>query len=123
MPRQALAMTWDFAEGNPLGKSSVDVTTCLNAVTNYLDSYESTVDARAFQSDAQSGIDTTQQFIISTDPPYYDNISYADLSDYFYVWLRRSVKTIFPQLFATIAVPKSNELIAAAHRHGSKEAA
>jgi putative DNA methylase len=61
--------------------------------------------------------------IVSTDPPYYDNIGYADLSDYFYVWLRRTLRPILPELFATVAVPKSEELVASPYRHGSKEKA
>jgi adenine-specific DNA methylase len=61
--------------------------------------------------------------VVSTDPPYYDNIPYADLSEFFYVWLRRSLKAIFPDLFATLAVPKAEELVAFAHRHDGKEAA
>ena len=61
--------------------------------------------------------------VISTDPPYYDNIGYADLSDFFYVWLRRSLKPLFPELFATLAVPKAEELVATPYRHGSKDAA
>ena len=61
--------------------------------------------------------------IVSTDPPYYDNIGYADLSDFFYVWLRRSLRSIFPDLFATLAVPKAEELVATPYRHGSKEKA
>ena len=61
--------------------------------------------------------------VISTDPPYYDNIGYADLSDFFYVWLRQSLKPIFPELFATLAVPKAEELVATPYRHGSKEKA
>jgi putative DNA methylase len=61
--------------------------------------------------------------VISTDPPYYDNISYANLSDFFYVWLRLSLKSIFPDLFATLAVPKAEELVASPYRHGSKEKA
>ena len=61
--------------------------------------------------------------IVSTDPPYYDNIGYADLSDFFYVWLRRSLKSVFPDLFATLAVPKAEELVATPYRHGSKEKA
>jgi putative DNA methylase len=61
--------------------------------------------------------------VVSTDPPYYDNIGYADLSDFFYVWLRRSLKPVFPDLFATLAVPKVEELIATPYRHGSKEKA
>src|SRR3954465_10476305 len=63
------------------------------------------------------------RFLVSTDPPYYDNIGYADLSDYFYVWLRRSLKSVFPDLFATVAVPKAEELVATPYRHGSKKKA
>ena len=63
------------------------------------------------------------QRLLSTDPPYYDNIGYADLSDFFYVWLRRSLSTLFPDLFATLAVPKAEELVATPYRHGNKEAA
>ncbi len=58
--------------------------------------------------------------MVSTDPPYYDNIGYADLSDFFYVWLRRTLKPAFPELFATLAVPKAEELVATPYRHGSK---
>ncbi|WP_308873436.1 hypothetical protein [Thiothrix subterranea] len=61
--------------------------------------------------------------VVSTDPPYYDNIGYADLSDFFYVWLRRSLRPIYPNLFATMAVPKAEELVATPYRHGSKEKA
>ena len=73
----------------------------------------------AVQSDAQSQIFSSDH-VISTDPPYYDNICYADLSDFFYVWLRRSLKLFFPDLFATLAVPKAEELVATPYRHGSK---
>lgn len=123
MPRQVLAMTWDFAECNPLGKSSGDVLTCTNSVSNYLDVATPIVNGFAIQCDAQSSLAGGKAFVFSTDPPYYDNISYADLSDFFYVWLRRSLKPVFPDLFATLAVPKVEELVATAHRHGSKEKA
>jgi putative DNA methylase len=123
MPRQVLAMTWDFAECNPLGKSSGDVLTCTNAVSNYLDAATPCAPAFAMQWDAQNVLAGGNAFIFSTDPPYYDNISYADLSDFFYVWLRRSLKPIFPDLFATLAVPKVGELVASPHRHGGKEKA
>lgn len=123
MPRQVLAMTWDFAECNPLGKSSGDVLTCTNSVSNYLDVATPIVNGFATQCDAQTALAGGKAFVFSTDPPYYDNISYADLSDYFYVWLRRSLKPVFPDLFATLAVPKAEELVATAHRHGSKEKA
>ena len=62
----------------------------------------------------------SQNKVISTDPPYYDNIGYADLSDYFYVWLRKGLKRIYPQLFATILVPKKDELVACPGRHGGR---
>ena len=85
-------------------------------------SLSATGSGRAQQNDA-----TSQNFsgnkLVSTDPPYYDNIGYADLSDFFYVWLRRSLKPVFPDLFATLAVPKAEELVATPSRHGSKEAA
>ena len=66
---------------------------------------------------------TTSDKLVSTDPPYYDNIGYADLSDFFYVWLRRSLQPVFPDLFATLAVPKAEELVATPYRHGGKEKA
>lgn len=123
MPRQALAMAWDFAEGNTLGKSSGDVTTCCKAVANYLEVASTNAPGTALQFDAQSGLSTAQGLVISTDPPYYDNIGYADLSDYFYVWLRRSLREVFPELFATMTVPKAEELVATPYRHGGKEKA
>ena len=72
---------------------------------------------------AQAARDAHSTAVVSTDPPYYDNIAYADLSDFFYVWLRRSLKSVFPDLFATLAVPKAEELVATPYRHGGKEAA
>ena len=71
------------------------------------------------QQDAQTQA-TSRNKVVSTDPPYYDNIGYADLSDFFYVWLRKSLKPIFPGLYATLAVPKAEELVATPYRHGSK---
>ncbi len=123
MPRQVLAMTWDFAECNPLGKSSGDVLTCTNSVSNYLDVATPCANGIATQCDAQTALAGGKNFVFSTDPPYYDNISYADLSDFFYVWLRRSLRPVFPDLFATLAVPKAEELVASPHRHGGKEKA
>lgn len=120
MPRQVLAMTWDFAECNPLGKSSGDVLTCSNSISNYLQLATPFVNVLAEQRDAQTLL-PGKTFIFSTDPPYYDNISYADLSDFFYVWLRRALKPVFPELFATLSVPKGGELVASPYRHGSEE--
>jgi putative DNA methylase len=124
MPRQGLAMVWDFAEGNPFGKSSGDVMTCSSSVSNYLDVATPFAAAFTTQADAQGAASGGQSFFLfSTDPPYYDNIGYADLSDFFYVWLRRSLRPIFPDLFETLAVPKAEELVATPYRHGSKEQA
>ncbi len=123
MPRQALPMAWDYAEGNPLGKSSGDISTCSRAVANYLDVATVNAPAHGIQADAQAGIPGVSGLVISTDPPYYDNISYADLSDFFYVWLRRSLRPVFPELFATLAVPKAEELVATPYRHGNKKKA
>jgi putative DNA methylase len=117
MPQQALMMSWDFAEGNPLGKSSADILTCIKSVSNFLDVAGPYADVVVQQEDAcASAIDGTK-FVFSTDPPYYDNVPYADLSDFFYVWLRRSLKRFFPDLFATMTAPKAGELVAFAHRH------
>ena len=81
-----------------------------------------TVPGTANVADAASQ-NSSRDRMISTDPPYYDNIGYADLSDFFYVWLRRSLQPLFPDLFATLAVPKTEELVTTPYRHGSKEAA
>jgi putative DNA methylase len=123
MPRQALAMTWDFAEGNPLAKSSGDIITCTASVANYLDVATPFTKAFVTQCDARSAGDNQTALIFSTDPPYYDNIGYADLSDYFYVWLRSSLRPILPDLFATVTTPKTEELVATPYRHGSKDKA
>ena len=121
-------MTWDFAEANPFASSSGSfakhvASTCKVIAT----SLGGTVQGWADQGDASTGVDfggkLREQPILSTDPPYYDNIGYADLSDYLYVWLRYSLKPVFPHLFATVAVPKTGELVATPYRHGSKEKA
>ncbi|WP_312379994.1 DUF1156 domain-containing protein [Pseudomonas oryzihabitans] len=121
--RQALPMTWDFAEVNFFSESVGSMGTVLKTLTAPLDYFPQIANAgRAFQFDAQSQ-KISQNKLISTDPPYYDNIGYADLSDFFYVWLRRSLKPIFPSLYATLAVPKAEELVATPYRHGSKDKA
>lgn len=119
--RQAIPMVWDFAEANPLeGALSVAVTVGWTA--SAIERHLSLSPGRAVQDDAQRQEISTDK-IVSTDPPYYDNIGYADLSDYFYVWLRRSLQPIFPDLYATLAVPKNEELVATPYRHGGKEKA
>lgn len=120
--RQSLPMTWDFAESNPLSDSSGNFEGGIKSIDDALQEIQPMVAGRASQADAQTQAISSNR-VVSTDPPYYDNIAYADLSDFFYVWMRKSLKSIFPELFATLAVPKTEELVAAAYRHGSKEKA
>jgi putative DNA methylase len=121
--RQALPMTWDFGEANPFAESSGSLTKTAEAIARVLPmSLSARTRSYALQSDAQTQR-VSEAKVISTDPPYYDNIGYADLSDFFYVWLRKSLKPIYPGLFATVAVPKAEELVATPYRHGSKEKA
>ena len=117
--RQAVPMVWDFAEGNPLSDSSGNWLVSLDWITRAIEMFAATSVGRATQSDAQTQTVSTHK-VVSTDPPYYDNIGYADLSDFFYVWLRKSLKPIYPSLFATLAVPKAEELVATPYRHGGK---
>lgn len=124
--RQAIPMIWDFAEGNPLGDSSgawsVFVDGIVKAFTKAFEHVPPSARGRVHQADAHTQSVSADK-LVSTDPPYYDNIGYADLSDFFYVWLRRSLRGVFPDLFATLAVPKAEELVATPYRHGSKEKA
>lgn len=121
--RQSLPMTWDFAEAPPFGNTSGNWLGGLEWVTKAIDRLPSIkVGGFAEQSNASTQR-ISQNKIISTDPPYYDNIAYADLSDYFYVWLRQSLRPVFPSIFASIAVPKAEELVATAYRHGGRDKA
>ncbi len=121
--RQALPMVWDYAEVSPLAGAAGDLTVSLEGIAKSTESHLSvSAPGIAVALDAQTQT-TSSRKCVSTDPPYYDNIGYADLSDYFYVWLRRSLKPIFPDLFATLAVPKAEELVATPYRHGSREKA
>ena len=124
--RQAIPMIWDYAEGNPLGESSgawvVFVDGIVKAFSKAFETIVSTASGCSTQADAGAQI-VSRDKVVSTDPPYYDNIGYADLSDFFYVWLRRSLRSVFPDLFATLTVPKAEELVATPYRHGSKEKA
>ena len=121
--RQAIPMVWDHAEGNPLSSSTGNWTGALEWIEKVMvNAFPASKEGVATQGDAQTQT-ISRDRVVSTDPPYYDNIGYADLSDYFYVWLRRSLKPIFPDLFATLAVPKVEELVATPYRHGSKQKA
>lgn len=120
--RQAIPMVWDFAEANPFSESSGNLLSGFEQAAKLLGNITTDWIGRAGQSDAQTQ-NISKDKIVSTDPPYYDNIGYADLSDFFYVWLRRSLRPVFPELFATMAVPKAEELVATPYRHGGKEEA
>ena len=120
--RQALPMTWDYAEAPPFGRTSGNWMAGINWISKVLPALPSRSAGSSTMGDAATQSIGSDK-VISTDPPYYDNIGYADLSDFFYVWLRRSQKSVFPDLFATLSVPKSDELVATPYRHGNKKAA
>ncbi|MEO6322988.1 MAG: DNA adenine methylase, partial [Thermoanaerobaculia bacterium] len=120
--RQALPMTWDFVETNPFAGAGGDIYGTAHSLCEVLDNLLSHRPAQALQQDAGTQSLSTGK-VVSTDPPYYDNVPYADLSDFFYVWLRRSLRFVFPDLFATLAVPKAEELVAFAYRHEDKAGA
>lgn len=120
--RQAIPMTWDYAECNPLCGSTGNWIAMVDWVWKTITRFPCQGKGTATQQDAQTQA-ISQDKIISTDPPYYDNIGYADLSDFFYVWMRRSLRNIYPEIFPTMAVPKAEELVATPYRHGSKEKA
>jgi putative DNA methylase len=123
--RHALPMVWDFTENNPFGGSAGDWIGHLDSLIIGLRSLPQTVrPARVFQADARVAAGKLDgPLLIATDPPYFAQIGYADLSDYFYQWLRRALARVHPDLFATVATPKADELIAASYRQGGKEAA
>ncbi len=121
--KQAIAMTWDYPEAAILhdtvggfGPAVGFIADCILKLPQFPSwGFASQEDAAANKVSSNK--------VVSTDPPYYDNIGYADLSDFFYVWLRRSLRPIFPNLYATLAVPKAEELVATPYRHGSKDKA
>jgi putative DNA methylase len=121
--QQVVSMTWDFAEVNPFSevggafaKSCIIVSDAMQGLPHTLSK------AVVKQQSATAGCGEDRVFV-STDPPYYSNIGYADLSDFFYVWLRRVLRPVFPELFSTITVPKTEELVATPHRHGGDDQA
>ncbi|QBD80735.1 DUF1156 domain-containing protein [Ktedonosporobacter rubrisoli] len=122
--RQAIPMIWDFAEANPFSASTGNFLGAIDWVAEAIETVPCAARGGAVQRDATVSVNGLAQPLISTDPPYYDNVSYADLSDFFYVWLRRSLSTIYPQLFKTMLVPKATELVATPYRfEGSRSKA
>ncbi|OBB45421.1 DUF1156 domain-containing protein [Mycobacterium sp. 852002-51961_SCH5331710] len=121
-PRHAIAMTWDYVEINPFSNSVGNFGSHIEWVAAGIEHLPGTGPAGiCTQADAASRAYT--DLVVSTDPPYYDNIGYSDLSDFFYVWLRRTLREIHPSLFASILVPKAEELVANPFRHGGTDGA
>lgn len=120
--RQAIPMNWDFPEVNPFAGAAGDFALTTNSMSKSLANVPAIGGGYVNQRDAQTQTISFDK-VISTDPPYYDNIGYADLADFFYVWMRRSLRSTYPDLFGTMAVPKAEELVATPYRHGSSEQA
>ena len=114
--RQAIPMIWDFAEPNIFAGAAGDFGVSISNLIKALEMTPAKGRSAVKQQDATTVNNSLMHFLISTDPPYYDNIGYADLSDFFYVWLRRSLGSVYPDLFKTMLVPKAQELIAAPYR-------
>lgn len=121
--RPALPMIWTFAEGNPFSGSSGNFLGQLEYLLAALERVPAQGEGRVEQLDARQLARLTQTAVVCTDPPYYDNIPYADLSDFFYVWLRRCLGGVYPDLFSTLLVPKAQEMIAEPARQGDWESA
>ena len=120
--RQAIPMVFDFAEANPLSASTGNILLGVKQAAEMIEALGLGQRGLGLQADAATQSISTNK-VISTDPPYFDNVPYADLSDFFYVWLRRSLRSVFPDQFSTLAVPKADELVAFAYRHDGKAGA
>jgi putative DNA methylase len=120
--KQTVSMTWDYPEAAVLADTVGGFAPASQYIADCIEKLSPTSDGFAAQADAQTQT-VSKLKIVSTDPPYYDNIGYADLSDFFYIWLRRSLRSVFPATLATMTVPKAEELVATPGRHGSKESA
>ncbi len=121
--RQAIAMTWDFAENNVFNDAGGDFRTSLGSLARALERLPAIGIGEVAQRDARARVRECAGSVVSTDPPYYDNIAYADLSDFFYVWLRRNLSGVWPDECSTLLTPKAEELVANRYRAGSKEQA
>jgi putative DNA methylase len=119
--RQAIPMVWDFAEANALTQGNGSLAGLNQAVVRAIENLP--IGPVSFVKQGDAVTEMSHGILLSTDPPYYDNIGYSDLSDYFYVWLRSSLKPIHPNLFRTMLVPKADELVANPYRHNGSEGA
>lgn len=120
--RQSIPMTWDFAEGNPFSSASGNILNNVDWVSKAVGLLVPAATGEEQNQDAQS-IQYPKDTVISTDPPYYDNIGYADLSDFFFAWMKPAIRPVYPELFGVMATPKAEELVATPYRHGGRDAA
>lgn len=120
--RQAIPMSWDFFEANPFAGAAGDFLVSATTVSKVLDRFQPFSQGIVRNQDAQT-VDYPSGAVISCDPPYYDNIGYADLSDFFYCWMKPNIQKVYPDIFSVLATPKSEELVATPYRHGGREAA
>ena len=120
--RQAIPMMWGFGENNVFGDAAGDFRTSLGTILKVIERFIPAKSGTMKNADAQT-VAYPNGVVISTDPPYYDNIGYADLSDFFYIWLRKALRHIEPEVLSVLSTPKSEELVATPYRHGTKERA
>ena len=121
--RQAITINWDFVEGNPFSESSGNFTGQLGYLLEVLRQQSFSNPGFVRQHDAAKPFEMVTRPVFSTDPPYYDNVPYSDLSDFFYVWQRPILQSIYPQLLSSVLTPKAAELVADSFRHGSADQA
>ena len=120
--RQAIPMMWDFGENNVFADAAGDYRTSLSSIVKVIERFCPSGDGFEVSHDAQT-VNYPKNAVISTDPPYYDNIGYADLSDFFFCWLKPALRSVYPDIFSVLQTPKAEELIAAPNRQGGREAA
>ena len=121
--RQAIPMVWDYAESSVFSEAAGDLKTTIGSMCRVLSSEVAVGIGSIGNINASKNSFPVRPIVISTDPPYYDNIGYADLSDFFYVWLRRSLSRVWPELFRRLTTPKAEELVATPYRHGGRDSA
>ncbi len=119
--RQAIPMMWDYAEVNFFSNSGGNWTTPIDKISKSIADLPTNSNGQISQANAQEVDSTHSGAVVSTDPPYYDNIGYADLSDFFFAWMKPLVRPVYPELFGMLATPKTEELVATPYRHGGKE--
>ncbi len=121
--RQAIPMSWDFTENNPIGPSSGSWKNCISGIARSIEHFPASIQGEAVQRDARARVVECSGAVVSCDPPYYDNVGYADISDFFYVWLRRNLSDVWPVECSTLLSPKADEIIADPGRHGGPDGA